>query len=200
MQLLKKKYEKQLDAQANEYINYAVEGANRIKKLIIDLLEFSKVSSNKEEAVQTDINQVVKGASRSFVKELKETGAEITSSGLPTILANKTLLLQLFQNLIGNALKYRGARKPVIHITCREEKEQYLFSVKDNGIGVDPQYADKIFILFQRLHNDNETYEGTGAGLAICKKIVELHGGSIWVESKQEKGSAFYFTIARKQN
>ncbi len=199
-QLLKKKYSKQLDEQANEYINYAVEGATRMKKLILDLLEYSKFSSNKEEFAPTDMNVVLQDVSRTLFNELKDTGAELIIPELPVISANKTLMAQLFENLIGNALKYRSASKPVIQIDCKEDGENYLFSVNDNGIGIDPKYADKIFILFRRLHNDNETYEGTGVGLAICKKIAELHRGNIWVVSEQSKGSTFNFTIARKKS
>ena len=111
------------------------------------------------------------------------------------IRANTLLMVQLFENLIGNALKFLGSRKPVIQISCKEEGDKYLFSIKDNGIGIDPEYTDKIFVLFQRLHQDNQTYKGTGVGLAICKKIIELHQGSIWVVAEPGKGSTFYFTI-----
>jgi signal transduction histidine kinase len=199
MQLLKKKYEKQLDEQAREYILFAVEGANRIKKLILDLLEFSRVSSSKEEFTTTDMNSVLKTATQEFSKNLKEEGADIIIPALPAINANTLLMVQLFQNLIGNALKYRSSLKPVIRIGCKEEDDQFIFSVTDNGIGIDPQYSNKIFILFQRLHSKNKTYEGTGAGLAICKKIVELHGGTIWLISEPGQGSAFYFTIAKNK-
>jgi PAS domain S-box-containing protein len=199
-QLLKKKYGKQLDEQANEYINYAVEGATRMKKLILDLLEYSKFSSNNEEFAPTDMNIVLRDVSRKFFKELKESGAEVIIPKLPVITANKSLMTQLFENLIGNALKYHSDSKPVLQIEYKEEGENYLFCVSDNGIGIDPKYADKIFILFRRLHGNSETYEGTGVGLAICKKIVELHRGNIWVESELGKGSKFYFTISAKQN
>ncbi len=199
-QLLKKKYENQLDKQAIEYINYAVQGANRIKKLILDLLEYSKFSTNKEEFTQTDLNTVLKNVSCVFSKELKDTGAELIIPELPCIQAKTLLMNQLFKNLIGNALKYSSTCKPVITIDCKEEKDNYLFSVSDNGIGIDPEYWNKIFILFQRLHNNTETYQGTGVGLAICKKIVEMHQGNIWVISEEGMGSTFYFTIARQQN
>ena len=199
-QLLKKKYAKQLDEQANEYIDYAVEGATRMKKLILDLLEYSKFSSNGQDIAPTDMNIVLRDVSRKFYKELKDAGAELIIPELPVITANKSLMTQLFENLIGNALKYHSDSKPVLQIECKEEGENYLFCVSDNGIGIDPKYADKIFILFRRLHGNNETYEGTGVGLAICKKIVELHRGNIWVESEQGKGSRFYFTISAKQN
>lgn len=199
-QLLKKKYENHLDEQALEYINYAVEGATRMKKLILDLLVFSTFSSNKEEFAETDLNAVLRETTCTLSKELKDSEAELVIPELPAIHANTTLVLQLFENLIGNALKYRSDHNPKIEITCKEQEENFLFSVCDNGIGIDPEYSDKIFVLFKRLHNDNDTYEGTGVGLAICKKIVELHRGNIWVESEQGKGSTFYFTIAKKQN
>ncbi|MCY7310971.1 MAG: PAS domain S-box protein, partial [Chitinophagaceae bacterium] len=163
-QLLKKKYSKQLDEQANEYIDYAVEGATRMKKLILDLLEYSKFSTNNEELVPTDMNIVLQDVSRKFFTELKESGAELIIPVLPVITAIKSLMVQLFENLVGNALKYHSDSKPVIRIECKVEEENYLFSVSDNGIGIDSKYADKIFILFRRLHGNSETYEGTGVG------------------------------------
>lgn len=196
-QLLKKKYGKQLDEQAAEYINYAVEGAARMKKLILDLLEYSKFSSNREEFTETDMNSVLRDVSEKFSIEIVDSGAELIIQKLPIIHANTTLIKQLLENLIGNALKYHSTCKPVLKIDCKEEEDNFLFSVCDNGIGIDPKYSDKIFILFRRLHNDNDTYEGTGVGLAICKKIVELHRGTIWVESEQGEGSTFYFTIPK---
>ena len=199
-QLLKMKYAKQLDEQANEYINYAVEGATRMKKLILDLLEYSKFSSNKEGFTPTDMNKVVKEASAKFSNDLKNTEGELFISELPVITANTSLMTQLFENLICNALKYRNGNNPVVKIVCKEEENNFLFSVSDNGIGIDPKYWEKIFVLFQRLHSDNGSDEGTGVGLAICKKIVELHRGTIWVESEEGKGSTFYFTIAKDQN
>jgi len=199
-QLLKKKYENHLDEQAIEYINYAVDGATRMKRLILDLLEYSKFCSNKEEFTETDLNAVLREASCTFSKELKASQAELVIPDLPVIHANTSLVLQLFENLIGNALKYRSEHNPKIEITCKEQEENFLFSVSDNGIGIDQGYSDKIFILFKRLHNNNEDNAGTGVGLAICKKIVELHRGNIWVQSEQGKGSTFYFTIAKKQN
>ena len=199
-QLLKKKYGKQLDEQAKEYINYAVEGATRMKKLILDLLEYSKFSSNKEEFTKTDMNAVFQDVSETFSIEITDSGAELITQKLPLIHANTSLIKQLLENLVGNALKYRSNRKPVLKVGCKEEEDRFLFTVSDNGIGIDPKYSDKIFILFRRLHNDNDTYEGTGVGLAICKKIVELHHGTIWVESEQGEGSTFYFTIPKVQN
>jgi signal transduction histidine kinase len=199
MQLLKIKYEKKLDQQAAEYINYAVDGANYMKKLILALLDFSKVSGNREEFSPTNMNKVLKDACLVLSGELKDTGTKLIIPVLPAIIANTALMVQLFENLIGNALKFRSSNKPLIQIECKEEKDVFHFSVSDNGIGIDPEYSDKIFILFQRLHN-NETYEGTGVGLAICKKIVEMHKGSIWIVSEKGEGATIHFTIPGLQN
>lgn len=196
-QLLKKKYEKQLDKYALEYIDYAVEGASRLKKLILDLLEYSKFSSNREEFTLTDMNKVVRKACQKYSDDLKATGTKLIIPELPVIRAKTSLMIQLFENLVSNAIKYRGASKPLIRFRCTEKEDHFLFNVSDNGIGIDDKYSEKIFVLFQRLHNNNENYEGTGLGLAICKKIVELHSGNIWVESEVGKGSTFYFTIAK---
>lgn len=196
-QLLKKKYEKQLDEQANEYIGYAVEGASRLKKLILDLIEYSKFSSNREEFSETDMNDVMREVCKRYADDIMTYDIKIISHRLPSMLAKTTLMVQLFTNLIGNAIKYRSFRKLILEVKCSEKEDHFIFSVKDNGIGIEEKYSEKIFVLFQRLHNDNETYEGTGVGLAICKKIVELHSGTIWVESDLGKGSTFYFTIAK---
>lgn len=198
-QLLKKKYEKQLDEQAIEYINYAVESASRMKKLILDLLEYSQFSSNNEEFVQTAMNKVVKNVSILFSKEIEDLQAELIVSELPVIKAKTMLMQQLIENLVSNAIKYRNGCKPVIKIDCKENEDHFLFSVNDNGIGIDPKYSEKIFVLFQRLHSDKDAYEGTGVGLAISKKIVELHRGDIWVRSGKGEGSTFYFTIPKEQ-
>lgn len=199
-QLLKKKYEKQLDEQATEYINYAVDGAARLKKLILDLLAYSKFSSNREEFAPTDMNNVVQEVCGIFSKDIEAAGGTIAVSGMPVIFAKTSLMAQLFENLIGNAIKYRSERTPLIEIACKENDDHFLFNISDNGIGIDPQYSGKIFILFQRLHNGSEVYEGTGVGLAICKKIVDLHHGTIWVTSEKGKGSTFSFTIPKGKN
>ena len=180
-ELLKKKYASQLDEQAVEYINYAVEGASRMKNLILDLFEFTKFSSNKEEFTETDMNKVLKEILKSSSEKIDCSGAVLIIPQLPVINAKTSLMVQLFGNLIGNALKYRSTVKPMIIVECKEGKDHFEFSISDNGIGIDAEYWDKIFILFKRLHSNNESFEGTGVGLAICKKIVELHHGSIWV-------------------
>lgn len=194
LQLFKKKYEDQIDETAEQYIHFAVDGAERMKKLIMDLLQYSRVGSNKEDYEAINTNSLLKEVVNVFLSHIEETKATITIGELPAIRANKTQLFQLFQNLIGNALKYYGDKPPVIHISGKEEKNHFSFSVRDNGIGIKPIFFEKVFILFQRLHHKNE-YSGTGIGLAICKKIIERHNGRIWVESEPGKGSCFYFTI-----
>jgi len=198
-QLLKKKYEDNLDEQAKEYINYAVEGASRMKKLILDLLEFSKFSGNREEFSCTDMNKIIDSVREKFASEIQSSGAVLTTDALPGIHAKTTLVSQLFEQLVNNALTYHNGHAPEVHIGYTENEMEYTFSVKDNGIGIDPRYSEKIFILFQRLRNENEASEGTGVGLAICKKIVEMHRGTIWVESEKGKGSTFYFTIPKER-
>ena len=196
LQLFKKKYEDQIDETAEQYIHFAVDGAERMKKLIMDLLQYSRVGSNKEDFETIDTNNLLKEVVNVFLTHIDETKATITVEELPGIKANKTQLFQLFQNLIGNALKYHGEEPPVIHISGKEEENHFAFSVQDNGIGIKPIFFEKVFVLFQRLHHKNE-YSGTGIGLAICKKIIEKHNGRIWVESEPGKGSCFYFTISK---
>ncbi len=196
-QLLKKKYASQLDEQAGEYINYAVEGATRMKNLILDLQEFTKFHNNKEEFSDTDIKHVLNTVLISNAEIINATNAVLLIPKLPVIRAKTSLMTQLFENLIGNALKYRGKEKPMIIIESKEEKDRYEFSISDNGLGISEEYWDSIFILFKRLHHDTETFEGTGVGLALCKKIVEMHHGSIWVRSQMGKGSTFCFTISK---
>lgn len=198
LQLLKKKYDSQLDEQASEYINYAVDGSRRIKKLILDLLEYSKFSIDRDGFKVLDAGKVIEDVKHSLCSLLKQHHAIIDVKPLPVIYADPSLLHQLFKNLLTNSIKYRGESTPKISIDCIAQGDNYLFSVSDNGIGIDPGYSEKIFDLFQRLHK-NEAFEGTGVGLAICEKIIRLHRGSIWVESMPGKGSTFYFTIPQKQ-
>lgn len=198
LQLLKKKYDSQLDEQASEYINYAVDGSRRIKKLILDLLEYSKFSIDRDGFKVLDAGKLIEDVKHSLCSLLKQHHAIIDVKPLPVIYADPSLLHQLFKNLLTNSIKYRGESTPKISIDCIAQGDNYLFSVSDNGIGIDPGYSEKIFNLFQRLHK-NEAFEGTGVGLAICEKIIRLHRGSIWVESMPGKGSTFYFTIPQKQ-
>jgi PAS domain S-box-containing protein len=198
LQLLQKKYKGQLDEKADQYIHYAVDGAERMKVLILDLLEYSRAGNTKETFGRLETETILKEVGNIFGEKIVAARARVDVGPLPVVWGDKVQLLQLFQNLIGNALKYQAAdRTPVIRIRAKEEPGCWLFSVEDNGIGIDPQFFDKIFIIFQRLHNKTD-YSGTGIGLAICKKIVERHGGKIWVESSPDQGSTFNFTILKK--
>ncbi len=197
LQLLQKRYKGQLDQKADQYIHYAVDGAERMKALIMDLLEYSRVGSGKDSFVEVDTAVVMQEVGDIFREKIVAARALVEIDPLPKVWGDKVQLMQLFQNLVSNALKYHSERLPSISVRAKEEPAHWLFSVQDNGIGIDPQFFDKIFIIFQRLHNKSD-YSGTGIGLAICKKIVERHGGRIWVESRPGEGSTFYFTITKK--
>jgi light-regulated signal transduction histidine kinase (bacteriophytochrome) len=196
LQLLEKRYKDKLDQKAHEYIEFAVDGAERMKQLILDLLEYSRVNTSANEQEEVDLNVIVKDLKLTYSNTLKANGGTIVSNDLPVIKGSKTQILQVFQNLIGNAIKYKSDEKPVIDISWKDNNAFYEFAIADNGIGINPRFFNKIFILFQRLHN-REQYSGTGIGLAICKKIIEKHGGKIWVESESGKGSTFYFTLPK---
>ena len=194
LQLLKKRYHDELDETANQYINFAVDGADRMKKLISDLLEYSRVGVSNEDFTRVDLNLVMNDVTSLFQNSISSLGAKVEISPLPVVMGRRQQLLQLFQNLVSNALKYHGRETPQITIGCTGKGNFWEIFVKDNGIGIDPKFFEKIFIIFQRLHNKSE-YSGTGIGLAICKRIVERHGGIIRVESEPGKGSTFFFTI-----
>ncbi len=194
LQLLERRYKDQLDESANDFINYAVDGATRMKTLINDLLTYSRVETRGKTFEQVNCNESLEQAIANLKLAIGETQATVISDPLPEIAADRTQMIQLFQNLISNALKFRSAEPPLIYLSAQSHSEQWLFRVQDNGIGIEPQYVDRIFVIFQRLHNRAE-YPGTGIGLAICKKIVERHGGKIWVESCPGKGSTFCFTV-----
>jgi PAS domain S-box-containing protein len=196
LQLLQKKYDTQLDEKANQYIEFAVDGAERMKRLILDLLEYSRVGSNKEQNADLNMNDIISVILKDFDTEREKSGAIVTVSSLPTIRANKTQIMQLFQNLVSNAFKYNTAEVPEIMISVEDKGNRWQFHIKDNGIGIDERFKEKVFVIFQRLHNKNQ-FSGTGIGLAICKKIVERHGGDIWVQSEPGCGSTFYFTIKK---
>jgi signal transduction histidine kinase len=193
-QLLAKRYGPKLDGSALEFIDFAVDGVKRMRLLIRDLLEYSRVGTRGKFLAMTDCNAVLDLTLNNLEAVIEESHARITRDPLPVIMADDVQLGQLFQNLIINAIKYHDSEPPEIHVGCKQEESRWLFWVRDNGIGIDPQYAERIFIIFQRLHGKGE-YAGTGIGLAICKKIVERHGGKIWVESELGKGSTFYFTL-----
>lgn len=195
--LLAKRYKGKFDADADEFIEFILDGAHRMLQLIQGVLTHSAIGSSDLKPVEmVDIGEVVQSVTRNLQLAIKESGARIEHGELPKVVANKSEMLQLFQNLIGNALKYRGERAPVIKISAEENVHEWVFSVEDNGIGIDPTYAEKIFDMFARLHGKTQ-YAGTGIGLAICKKIVETHGGRIWVQSEPGHGSIFLFTLHR---
>jgi two-component system CheB/CheR fusion protein len=196
LQLLKKRHDGDLSQEAREYISFAVDGALRMSKLVNDLLEFSRVDSRQDKTAAVDTAKVVQNSLKNLETAIQEAGAEIIlPETLPTLQGDDTLLGSLFQNLIGNAIKYRHPeRKPQIRLEAKADHYAAKFSVIDNGIGIDQEYYEKIFMIFQRLHTRDE-YPGTGIGLALCRRIVERHGGMIWVESKRGEGSAFHFTL-----
>ena len=197
-QLLKQKYAGHLDAEADKIIGFAVDGAIRMEELINDLLTYSQVGNSGKTLELVDTEVVLDQALSNLHLALQETNAQIIREPLPAVVGDTTQLIQLWQNLIANAIKYRTAESPRIEIGATAELDQYLFWVKDNGIGINPQYSDRIFQIFQRLHTRQE-YPGTGTGLAICHKIVERHGGKIWVESELGQGATFYFTLPVEQ-
>ena len=188
----------QLNEAGEKYIHYAVDGAERMKQLIMDLLEYSRTGTNKDLPADTNMNEVMNEVLEVLKNPIGEKEAIIEIGPQPVLPhTSKIQMFQLMQNLVGNALKYHGAERPAIKIAAEEQADQWLFSVKDNGIGIDPKFAEKIFVIFQRLHAKNE-FSGTGVGLSICKKIVEKHGGKIWFEPNPGGGSIFYFTIEKK--
>ena len=192
--LLEKRYREKLDDNAREFIEYTVDGVKRMQLLIKDLLAYSQVGTKGKTFESTNCSVALEQAIYNLLKAVEESGAELTYDLLPTVSIDSSQVASLFQNLIGNAIKYRGKDKPVIHISAQRKGNEWVFSVRDNGIGIGSQYLEKIFDVFRRLHTRKE-YDGTGIGLAICKKIVERHGGKIWVESALGKGSTFYFTV-----
>lgn len=198
LHLLEKKLEGKLDDSNKEYIKFAVDGAERMKRLIQDLLQYSRVGTSKESITTVDCNEVMNTVQTILSLSIQETNATIQVKKLPVIKAVQPQIQQLFQNLVGNALKYHSDAPPVIEVGCTDKELYWEFYVKDNGIGIDPKFFDKVFIIFQRLHNRTE-YAGTGIGLAICKKIIEKHGGTIRIESAIDKGATFYFTIPKNK-
>jgi light-regulated signal transduction histidine kinase (bacteriophytochrome) len=195
-QLLAKRYRGELDQDADEFIGFAVDGATRMQRLLQDLLAYSRVGTRGKALAPTDFNVIFERARTNLFTALEESGARTSSGPLPTVPGDEVQLVQLFQNLMANALKFRGDQPSAIQVTAREEGDQWIFAVRDNGIGIEPAHQKRIFMLFQRLHHRSE-YPGTGIGLAICKKIVERHGGRIWVESEPGRGATFYFTLPK---
>ncbi len=194
-QLLALRYPEKLDAQADKYIAYILDGATRMQQLIHDLLQYSRVGTHGKSFEFVDCHEIMNQAIANLKLAIRQSEARINWQNLPQVFGDKTQLLQLFQNLIANAIKYRGLPPPEVQIEADYREGEWLFSVRDNGIGIDPKHGDRIFQIFQRLHTRQE-YSGTGIGLAICKRIVERHRGHIWVESEPDRGAIFYFTLA----
>jgi light-regulated signal transduction histidine kinase (bacteriophytochrome) len=196
-QLLAKRYKGQLDADADDFIAFAVDGANRMQRLIQDLLAYSRVGTKGQELREASSENALHYALQNLAGAIQDSGAIVTHDDLPDVLADEGQLIQLFQNLIGNAIKYHGSAIPRVHVAATDHgMNRWLFSVADNGIGIAPQYFERIFGMFQRLHKRGE-FSGTGIGLAICRKIVERHGGSISVTSEPQKGSTFQFALKK---
>jgi len=197
IQLLARRYQNRLDSDAEEFINFAVDGATRMHILINDLLAYSRVGTRSKPFEPTNCETILQQSLDNLKMTMEESGAVVTHDSLPTVMADDLQLGQLFQNLIGNAIKFHGEEPPRVHVSVRPDGNQWAFSVRDNGIGIAPESAERIFLIFQRLHG-KEKYPGTGIGLAVCKKIVECHGGRIWVESELGKGATFYFTLPKQ--
>ena len=195
-QLLEKRYKDKLDADAHDFINFAVDGAKRMQNLIDDLLAFSRVGTHGKPFSLTNMESVWQAAVDNLQVAIKKSKAKVTHDPLPTLMADEGQLVQLLQNLIGNAIKFHGRELPAVHVSARLENNAWVFAVRDNGIGIESQYFERIFLVFQRLYR--EEYPGTGAGLAIAKRIVERHNGRIWLESEPGQGSTFYFSIPEK--
>jgi light-regulated signal transduction histidine kinase (bacteriophytochrome) len=196
-QLLAKRYRGKLDQDADEFIGFAVDGATRMQKLIQDLLAYSRIGTRGKPLGPTDCNVIFDQARANLFKAVEENDAQVSSGPLPTVPGDEVQLVQLFQNLLANALKFRGEQPPIIRVTAQENDVAWRFAVQDNGIGLALAHHDRIFKIFQRLHHRSE-YPGTGIGLAICKKIVERHGGRLWAESEAGRGATFYFTIPKE--
>lgn len=196
VQLLSNRYKDKLDEDANDFIAYAVDGSNRMRILINSLLEYSRVNRVKP-FEKINLKNLLQDVLKDLQDQIIENNVSVKTSSLNDIYGDPVLISRLFQNLIANAIKFKSKRKPLIDISCEEKENEYLLSVKDNGIGIQKEYQEKVFVIFQRLHSKDK-YPGTGIGLAICKKIVERHNGKIWFESEIGQGTTFYFTIKKK--
>ena len=194
LQLLERRYKGKLDADADDFIAYAVDGAKRMKTLINDLLTYSRVSRRGKEFAPTSCEAVLIRVLTNLQLAIEQNGAKVTYDPLPTVIADEYQLEQLFENLIDNAIKFRSEAPPRVQVSAERNGNEWVFAVRDNGIGIEPKHAERIFDVFQRLHTRFE-YVGTGIGLAICKKVVKRHGGRIWVKSRPKRGATFYFTI-----
>jgi light-regulated signal transduction histidine kinase (bacteriophytochrome) len=197
VQLLEKRYKDRLDPDAHDFINYAVSGARRMQNLINDLLSYSRVGTRGKPFQLVDCSEVLYAATSNLEVAIRENEAVIEHDDLPQVMGDEGQLIQVFQNIIGNAVKFHGKEPPHIRVCAELQGDEWVFSIKDNGIGIDPQFFERIFLVFQRL-NGNE-YPGTGIGLSIARKIVQRHGGRMWPESQPGEGSTFYFTVPRRE-
>ena len=199
VQLLSRRYSGALDSNADEFITFAIDGCNRMSTMLRDLLDYSKVGAGARPQNSISAEDALNAALANLEVAIEESSAIVTHDPLPVVTADTTLLVQVFQNLIGNAIKYRSATAPRIHVSATASNgTERIFSIQDNGMGIAPQHFERIFVLFQRLHGPTEL-SGTGIGLATCKKIVERQGGRIWVESEPEEGSTFYFSLPERE-
>ncbi len=196
-QLLGRRYKGRLDADADDFIHFAVDGAQRMQRLVDDLLAYSRVGSGRGKPVRTQVENAFRDAVKNLEASIQESGAAITHDALPELVADPNQLTQLLQNLLGNAIKFRSKRGPQIHVSAENRSGEWLLGVHDDGIGIAPEYREQIFVIFQRL-NAKQEYPGTGIGLAICKKIMDTHGGKIWVESKAGPGTTFHFSFPKR--
>ncbi len=194
LQLLERRHKAQLEPKARDFVDRAVKAAGRMDSLINDLLSYSRLSRQSKPPAPTDCNEVLVQVLENLETSIRDNGSTVRSSHLPTVVADRPQLVQLFQNLIANAIKFHGDAPPEVSVNAEQRDNEWVFSVRDNGIGMEMEYADRIFDVFQRLHSTS-AYPGTGIGLAVCRKVVERHGGRIWVESEPGKGSVFHFTI-----
>lgn len=197
VQLLARRYRGKLDADADEFIGYAVDGAKRMQQLTNDLLVYSRVQRRGKPPEPVNLEEVLADVVQNLKESLSTEGAGVTHDPLPTVQADRTQMVQIFQNLVGNGLKFHGPQPPQVHVWAEPQNGHWVISVRDNGIGIDPKYADRVFSLFQRLHSRDE-YPGTGIGLAICKRIAERHRGRIWFDSHPDRGTTFHFTIPQE--
>jgi light-regulated signal transduction histidine kinase (bacteriophytochrome) len=194
-ELLTIKYTGKFDAEADQFLSYIVSASQRMSALVRDLLEYARAATEEERPTSVALDEDLEAALTHLTQAVEESGASVTHDPMPTLQVDRGQMVRLFQNLIGNALKYRKpGQAPKIHVSAEQRDEEWVISVQDNGIGFDPQFAPSIFAPFKRLHQPDE-YPGTGVGLAICKRIVESHGGRIWAESKLGEGAVFRFTL-----
>jgi light-regulated signal transduction histidine kinase (bacteriophytochrome) len=194
LQIIEKRYADKLDDEGREFFGFARAGANRLRDLIEDLLEYSRVGTRNKPLEATDSGKLLGEVCSDLQLAINEEDAKITYDELPIVVADAGQLRQVFQNLLANALKFRGLASPIIHVSAVRQRKDWVFSVRDNGIGIAAEHHERIFVIFQRLHG-REQFKGTGIGLAVCKKIIERHGGRLWLESKPGEGTTFYFSL-----